>query len=189
MEGSSALIPHPPKLISKAPNQMKTQTLLKILALTESSNLNEAQVAHEKLQIYLVRFGLTLDDLLDNAPVRGIYSFSSNLEKRLLFQVYAKVTNRPECSFEKINNKSIAFDLTPEQHNQVEGQYNFYKNTLKEELSVFFSAFIQMNGIYPEPSFEHIAEISEDDRERVTRVAKMGRGMTRHQYKKQLNQA
>lgn len=171
---------------------MKTQTLLKILALVDSPNLNEAQIAHEKLKIYLDRFNLTLDDLLEAVPVRGVYTFASKLEKKLLFQLYAKVTNRPECSFDKLNNKSIAFNLTPEQHNQLEGQYNFYKAKLKEELGVFFSAFIQMNGIYPEPSFEHFEhteEISDAEKERILRVAKMGRGMTCHQYKKQLNQA
>ena len=48
--------------------------------------------------------------------------------------------------------KEVGIDCTPVQYIEIVADYQFYREALEEEMSVFYSAFIQKNELFPPPN-------------------------------------
>ena len=101
------------------------------------------------------------------------------------FGCVGRYTKRPR--------KEVGIECTPAQYIEIEADFAFYSEAMKEEMELFYSAFLQKNGLFPPP--ELAAEPTEaekeewEDVERAWKIQSMMNGMDRHTRHKALEAA
>lgn len=91
------------------------------------------------------------------------------------------------------SRKKVGIKCTAAQYIEIEADFAFYNEAMKEEMELFYSAFLQKNRLFPPP--ELAAEPTEaekeewEDMERMWKIHSMMNGMDRHTRHKALEAA
>ena len=152
------------------------EKLRKLLALARQGVGGERRNAQSLLEALMEKHGVTLDTLEGERqklcwlrPSRT--PFGKKLFGQTLFAVVGKRTTWKSARF----SGSVGVDMTPAERVEFELRYAAYVPALKKELSVCYSAFVQINNIFHKDAAP--AEAGEIDQEEIERLVMAMRGM------------
>ena len=155
-------------------------TLRKLKAVAEGQgNVHEKQAALKKLAELESKYGLCTQDYIDDTISTHEFRHRNNREKRLLFQVCAKVLDNNELTTSrwrkgsKLVANTIGFDCTLAQKIEIDFLFDFYKRLYKREEEKLFEAFISKHRIWTE-SVEAIEVDPNDDEYRKMKIMMSG---------------
>ena len=172
--------------------------ILKLYALAERGVGGEAVNARRLLEQWLNRYGIRLADILAEENEKQWYEIKgANQEhyRKLLFNCYAKVTNRTEVTYKKTprGKKRIWLELTAYQYAELSAMFEWHKARLDKEMKRLkdeaTSAFIQKHNLFPETdneNDENIAPLTPAEMDRLRRVFSLMEGMDNESYVKML---
>lgn len=162
----------------------------KLLALAKHGVGGEASNAQRFLEKILAKNGLTMDDIEESEqkPHWVSLSFRSALEERLALQVISKVLDTAKFKIRrKPRSKNLWFELTASQHAEVVMHIAAMKPALKKHMDLAFSAFIQVNELFPErPSGNEESHLSRDE---INAIVSMMQGTERVAVRKGITNA
>lgn len=117
--------------------------ILKLHALAESGNTHEAMNARAMLEKWLLQYGLSLDEILEEKNEPRWYEFKarSSWEKKLLFQCYFMVKNVGKVSY-RGRSEIISFELTPYEFAEMTNFYEWHRKQLGKELKEMQKNFV-----------------------------------------------
>jgi hypothetical protein len=146
--------------------------LNKIQALVLRGEAGEQENAIVLMEKFLKEYNLSLEDLTNTEQVKAVkLPYADDFERRILMQIYGKVLNTDKVQV--INKEgNIVFLLTRFQEEQMRDLFRVYSKAWKEEVEMFFSAFVQKNEIFPETPPE---SDTPDDFESLTKLVNMMR--------------
>ena len=100
--------------------------LLKVKALAEAGISGEREAACAMLNRLMLKHGLPESGLSAEPKQQYSFSYENKFEKRILFQIYAKVTKQNRIRFRFPNNRSkrILLTLTPGQYQVMKKLYS-----------------------------------------------------------------
>lgn len=166
-----------------------------IKALAEKGVGGEKENAEALLKTMMEKHGITEADLEDAGSRTYWIKYKTEYERKLLFQLaYMHLGDGHAfgCvgAYSGRSRKKVGVDCTPAQYIEIEADYQFYREALEEEMSVFYSAFIQKNKLFPPPELttEQDGDKS-DDADRIEKMLAMMEGIDRHTRKKALGEA
>ena len=144
------------------------EKLGKVKALADRGEGGEKESAERTLAALMKRYGITEEDLEDTKATIHWIRYKTDWERRLLGQLaymhlgaghsfgcVGRYTKRPR--------KEVGVECTPAQYIEIEADFAFYSEAMKEEMELFYSAFLQKNGLFPPP--ELAAEPTEAEKE------------------------
>lgn len=166
------------------------EKLLKLLELSRRGVGGERQSAESMLNRMLAKHGMSMEDLesWDLQTIDTVFSFNTDMEKRLLYQIAFHVVNGDFDAF-IIGKKRRKLRMTRSQTAKVQVMYSVLARAMREELKIFFSAFVMKNRLYPDSAIRPEAEFSQDEIERMERVSRMASGINRAIVNKQIGGA
>lgn len=132
------------------------EKLGKVKALADRGEGGEKESAERTLAALMKRYGITEEDLEDKKVTIHWIRYKTDWERRLLGQLaymhlgtghsfgcVGRYTKRPR--------KEVGIECTPAQYIEIEADFAFYSEAMKEEMELFYSAFLQKNGLFPPP--------------------------------------
>lgn len=125
--------------------------LRKLLALAERGEGGEKDNAQRMLDNLLARHGLTIDDLIDERREIRWFPAGNKFDRLLAAQILAKVCNSLEIATYRSNKrrKQIGVEVTPAEAIEFELHYETLRKALAASLDDAFSAFVQVNRLFP----------------------------------------
>ena len=144
------------------------EKLGKVKALADRGEGGEKESAERTLAALMKRYGITEEDLEDTKATIHWIRYKTDWERRLLGQLaymhlgtghsfgcVGRYTKRPR--------KEVGIECTPAQYIEIEADFAFYSEAMKEEMELFYSAFLQKNNLFPPPDLA--AEPTEAEKE------------------------
>ena len=128
--------------------------LLKVKALAEAGSAGEREAARAMLDRLMSKHGLPGDGLREVPKQPYKFSYKNKFEKRILIQVYAKVTKQSTIRYRYLNKRSkrIMVDPTTDQYEEMKRLYSVYRKAFKKELervaSGLVDAFIHKHDLW-----------------------------------------
>ncbi|KPJ76023.1 MAG: hypothetical protein AMJ54_13230 [Deltaproteobacteria bacterium SG8_13] len=128
--------------------------LLKVKALAEAGSAGEREAARAMLNRLISKHGLEKAGFIEEPKQQYDFSYENKFEKRLLIQIYAKVTKQSTIRYKAPNKRSkrILVDLTEDQHTEMKKLYSVYRKAFKKELervaSGLIDAFIHKHDLW-----------------------------------------
>lgn len=168
--------------------------ILKLHALAESGNTHEAMNARAMLDKWLLQYGLSLDEILEEKNEVRWYQFKarSSWEKKLLLQCYFMVKNAHEVRY-KGRGEIVSFELTSYEFAEITNYYDWHRKQLGKELKEmqqhFVSAYIMKHGITSQDEGDTpVQPLTKEDIERIKNVLILMRTVKDTHYQKLLEQ-
>lgn len=160
----------------------------KLKALADRGIGGEKYNAERKLKELMRKHHLTMEDV--EGEKENYYEIKNiTSEKRLLFtQVCYHVLGKKYRERGQKRDKNIIYVLcTLAEGMEVEAKFNFFWKLYKDELSVFYEAFISKNDIYAtDVKSKNESDLSEEEFTKHMRVAAMASSIKKGQFQKQL---
>lgn len=128
--------------------------LLKVKALAEAGSAGEREAARLMLSRLMRKHGLPEGGLAEERKRPVHFSYSNKYEKRILIQIYAKVTKQGSIRYKSPGNRSkrIMVELTPDQHLTMKRLYSVYRKLFQKELdrvaAGLIDAFIHKHDLW-----------------------------------------
>jgi len=114
----------------------------KLKALAEQGVGGEKENASAMLQRLMDKHGITIDSISNDVKKRRWFTVKTT-QLKFLRQVVSSVIGGDYSYFVHPNVKSeIAFELTDAEYIEVEAKFDFYWRKYKEDMEIFYSAFI-----------------------------------------------
>ena len=153
--------------------------LKKIKTLAEKGFSGEREAAKSKLSALMDKYGITFDDLMDQECIDEKYHYRTRFEKKLLLLLAVMITDgRVKDYSRQRGGMIIKLRMTKAEHLEVAMLFNVYRKALKDELELFFSAFIQRHRIFPSsPTSDVRKSLTSEDIERIRRMVAMMQGI------------
>lgn len=175
-----------------------TDKLRKLLALAERGFGGEAENARRLLEEQLKKYGLTLEDLLDEGKKKRAFKYRNKDEMKLICHVFLAVLGSKNEEFREAtycsSAKRIDIELTDLQFAEISDMVGFYKKQFNKEkkrlMSEMFSAFISKHNLYdcdPSDEMRERADEQKIDRERLWRILTLSAGMEDVTYRKSIS--
>jgi hypothetical protein len=128
--------------------------LLKVKALAEAGSAGEREAARAMLNRLMRKHGLV--EVGSGIDLKQSYDFSyeNKFEKRILIQIYAKVTKQSSIRYRSPANRSkrILVELTESQYQEMKKLYSVYRKAFKKELervaAGLIDAFIHKHDLW-----------------------------------------
>jgi len=165
--------------------------ILKLQKLAEQGEGGEAQNARMAIEAIVNRYGLSLDEILnDNQEKMYKWTVKTAREKQLWRQCLGVVLNtwQPPCYQEKGNSYALLAKLTKLQYAEMSDMYAFHKANMereyKEMIENFTNAYFGKHSIYPASDVENHTD--NVDTERLKKIWKMQQMMDDKQYRKSI---
>lgn len=167
------------------------EKILKLQKLVEQGSEGEARNACIAIERLIERYGLSLDEILqDEQPKERFWIVKTTNEKRLFTQCLGVVldTWRPEVlSYGK--GTHIGAKLTKLQYIELDSMFRWYQSTMnndwKEIQNSFVDAFISKHHLYPTET-EAGAHSKSVDTKKLMRLMSLMGSMSDDKYHKQL---
>jgi hypothetical protein len=163
------------------------QLAKKLKELADRGEGGEKNSAEYHLNKLLEKHKLTLEDILEEK--RDVRMFKVSKEKEtLFFQIVGSVAGKEATRHHK-DRTSIWLNLTTTEYLEIDAKFDFYWRAYKEELGIFYSAFVQKNKLYCKPSKndeKDEKELSKEERDKLRRVFAMMDGIRHHSLNKQI---
>lgn len=143
-------------------NKKIIDKLNKLLRLAEQGIGGEKVTAKRMLDKILKKHNLTINDISDEVTEVYWFTYKGAIEKQLLMQIIFSVS--PEADQYKMKNSKTkrGVKLTKREMLDIELRFSVYKESIKEDIEMLVTAFIQKNHIYPEDDEKYAKEIGEE---------------------------
>lgn len=159
-----------------------------VKALADRGVDGERGNAAALLAVLMEKHGLTEADLEGAEISTHWIRYKTIYERKLLFQLaYMHLGSGHAFGcigrYTGRRRKEVGIKCTPAQYIEIEADYQFYRKALEEELSVFYSAFIQKNELFPPPGLAERLDSEQVDLDVITKMEAMMEGIehrTRH---------
>ena len=128
--------------------------LMKVKALAEAGTAGEREAARAMLSRLIAKHGLEKADYMEDPTLQYDFSYENKFEKRLLIQIYAKVTKQSTIRYTTPNKRSkrILVELTENQYLEMKRLYSTYRKAFKKELervaAGLMDAFIHKHDLW-----------------------------------------
>ena len=143
-----------------------------ILEMSRRGTKNEKVIAAKKLHLFLVKHNLDISDIDPANRDEYWFSYRTQFERKLLFQIEYMLTNNVEGFYYKLPGKrKIGFLLTKAEHIEMDRLYKFWRNELANEFERCFNAFVQANKIFGD-SAENVMDIDDDELRNIIEMAR-----------------
>lgn len=127
--------------------------LRKIEKLANCGVDGERKNAARMLRDLLFQHGLTLEDLSEENEKEYLINYRTTWEKKLLLQIYAKITGSSRIRYSKLKGKTgMFFKLGVTQYIDFMAMYDAYRPALKKEMETLFMAFVSKHNISAPPN-------------------------------------
>lgn len=159
----------------------------KLKALADRGVGGEKVNAEAKLKKLMQVHGFTMEDI--EGEKTEYHYFKVPVGSRQLFgQIAATVLGRDHDVFGvKKKKDQCAIKTTAALRIEIETKFDFYYTAYKNELSIFYSAFISANDLYPKDGAILDGDtLSKEERERLIKVQKLAEGIDAQKYLKRL---
>ena len=164
------------------------QLAKKLKELADRGEEGEKRSAEYHLNKLLEKHNLNLEDVLEEKREIRMFKISKEKEK-FFFQILASVIGKDSVKYKQLRTQ-IYVMLTMTEYLEIDTKFDFYWKAWKEELSIFYKAFVQKNKLYSKPSEnkkeEDEKEISPEERAELLRMFRMMEGMNNHSLNKQI---
>jgi hypothetical protein len=176
-------IPHTPKLNMDNLHDK----LRKLLTLAQVGIGGEKVNAQSRLEALMEKHGISLSDLeTENYTLEWFKADKSDYGKQLLYQTMRAVCGVRDYWTSKKRPGQHAMEMTKAEKIEIEIRYSAYLESLKKEMEICYSAFVQINKIFHKDSPP--ADPSETDEQEIKRLALAMMGMKPVPINKQLKQ-
>lgn len=170
------------------------QRIWKIQALVEKGYEGEAEAAKRVLDGMCRKYGLRIEDLLDQDKVerREFNVGRSKICLNLFVQCHAKVTGKKRMAFCRKSPSVISLELTAYQYAEILNMFNWHKSNLQKDLDnaqqLCYEAYVQKHGIYRERQEDEEKTDAPVDIDRLRKILIMMGNLNDNTYYKQLKQ-
>ena len=174
----------------------KAELLKKIKALADRGVDGERESAQTLLTRLMEQYGISETEIEEERRETAWFPYSQETERRLLNQIIYMVTGAGgfgcvgEYSGRK--RKKMGTECTAAERLEIEANYAFFKEAMKKELEIFYSAFANKNNLFPPADKvkpRSIEELSPEEKAYYAKVGLMAEGMERHTLRKALPRA
>ena len=163
----------------------------KLKALADRGIGGEKENASEILKRFLNKNGLTIEDL-ENEETRDFFVNIKSEDFPLFHQITAKVNREilvygefPKADIKKHGLKgNYIISCTSAEFIEIEAKNAFFQNLYKEEIKLFYSAFIHANdlGVDPDKNKERSARNTPEE----LRILALAKSVKKGDFKKQI---
>lgn len=161
-------------------DEKKRELLQKLYALAERGDRGERAAARRQLDKLLKKYNIDEAELAEESVELRYFSYKGDFEQKLLHQVFYKVTgeSRPIYRYKSGRGKYTqnAMECTKAEAVQIQIEFDFYKQLLKDEMEFFYRAFIQKHKIFGTDMLPN-ASSPELSREQLFRMSMLINGM------------
>lgn len=174
------------------------EKLEKVRTLAERGVGGEKESAERTLAELMERYGITEEDLEDTRASTHWIRYKTEWERKLLHQLaymhlgtghsfgcVGRYTNRPR--------KEVGVDCTPAKYIEIEADFAFYSEAMREEMELFYEAFLQKNHLFPPPELAREPTEEEElagmDLTRAAKLQSIMGGLDHHTRHKALEAA
>jgi len=161
--------------------------LRKLQSLAERGMFGEKEVAQARLNEFLTKYNVSLEDLEPETIKDYWFAYNKALpyNEKLLGQVIYAVLG--ECKIYHYGRKhGVGVECTPSQAVEIETMHTFYYEVLRKEMKLFFDAFLHKNDIFPPDEKKGNVKTKRDDADIKQMLAMMGT-IEKHHVRKQLS--
>jgi hypothetical protein len=139
------------------------------------------------------KHGISMDVLEENEEKKHTFIVEKD-DYKMWRQIVSSVLGDASISFFANNRrgkraKTYFVLCAPDKAIEIQAKFDFYNNIWREELDVFYSAFVQKNKIYKKASEKDEyddKELTPEEERRLWKMMNMMEGMDRHHFVKQL---
>ena len=184
----------------KLPDESVLEKLKKIARLAEQGCKGEADTARRLLEKQLAEYGLTMEDILDDAKQTRTFRYSNKQEFRLFMAVIVHHFGSKSEEFEtaRVNKrgKELHVELTDLDFADFAPEWDYYRQSLARELrkteEAFLVAFVNKFALFDITPKESAGtdgdKMSEKDLERIRRALGLISSIEANPYRKLLGQ-
>lgn len=174
-------------------NQEKYESLvsriLKLQKLVEQGEAGEAANARAAIETIVNRYGLSLDEILQDEGKKNYYwTLKTAREKHLWRQCLGTVLNTWNPRIGEKGNMVVA-ELTKLQYAEFKDMFDFHRSNMeheyKEMISTFESAYFGKHNIFPVDGVEEHTD-NKMDRAKLLRIIHMQQAMENKSYRKSI---
>lgn len=162
--------------------------LRSLKTLADRGMPGEKENARILLERVMKKYGITEQEIDDQAKEYHTISYTSIWERKLAHQIAHMVTGGYEVYTSSVKNDRNVYVLcTKAEFVEIKSNYEFYKRALKKDMEIFYSAFVQRNELFPENGeIKDPDDMPPEERERTLRMLMMSQAMERHKKLKEL---
>ena len=130
--------------------------IAKLQNMVERGNLYEARIAKTKLEALLDKYGLTIEDALDEQLEEFSYKVRDKYNRRILMQIFAMVRQSGGVAYwiQKGKPRTIWLKLTKAEHVEISELYDYYKKAFRKDIDDLHAAFIHKHRLLAPASGE-----------------------------------
>lgn len=162
----------------------------KIKRLADEGDPGERENAKSALERYLLKKGLSAEDILD-VPMQEYSVVITKETEKLMKQVIASVIGQPAVRGRYKRGRTVFFKSTYAEYIEIKDRFAHFWVAYQNELELFYSAFVQKNHIYANPDLDDNKEdeaMTPEEKARIWKILQMMEGLTPETYFKKLNQ-
>lgn len=179
-------------------NNKALELAKKIYELTKRGIDGEKENAVLQLEKIMSKYNITMEDLESERIEMYAFKFDWDfyLSRKLLIQIiYMVLGENVRGNFYKNTKEKylIYVKCTSQQKIEIEALYTFFKNNFKEDLKLFYEAFLDKNHLYPEIGLteEELNALHDPEeilkrKQRAFKVANIMNGLEKHTFNEQL---
>jgi hypothetical protein len=165
----------------------KIELAKKLKALAEQGIGGEKTNANEMLMAYMEKHGLSLDELENDQINEYDFEIDGHDDIQLFAQIAYSICGKDSNCYARNGIEGRVFSkMTYFQKVEIEMKYDFYSKLFKDELEIFYSAFIQKNRIFPEGNVTDVNDLTDEERAKVNRILEMSESITKGEVRKQI---
>jgi len=133
-------------------NEKLKLRLMKLLALSESSNKHEASNAQRRIEALCAKHNVAIEDLISEDEKVSTYWFryDCKLTKSVLINTVWKATNISTMYRSGARQRQVGVECTKSQAAEIELWWSVMRAAFKQHLEDTTKAFIQANDLYGE---------------------------------------
>lgn len=163
------------------------QRIIKIHELSIKGIDGEKDNAKRQLSVFLKKYNLTCDDLLEKPKKLYVFKFSSTAHRKLLFQILWSVLGNGWGAFILgATTKSVTMSLNQVDYADIKVKYDVYRRDFDLKLDEFFSAFILANDIYHAEDVVTAKAETLEEKQKSMRIGRIAFGIEKSEINKRL---
>ncbi|MCI7099530.1 MAG: DUF2786 domain-containing protein [Lachnospiraceae bacterium] len=150
-------------------DEKKQNLIRKLQALAERGVGGEQETARRKIAELMAKYDIEEMDLSEEKVEVHDFQYHGEFEERLLCQVIyknAEMSDIYKKSSGKGSRNTYFIYCTKSQAVQIQIEYDFYRDLWKEEIDLFYKAFVNKHHIFPE-SAEFKNTLSKEETKRL----------------------
>ncbi len=165
-----------------------TELLKKIKALADEGVGGEKDNAQAQLDKLLKKYGITVQDLEDNAEHERRFTYKTEEYKYFVWQILGSVLGSVEMEKRgvfKVGTNKIAIDLTETELIEIKEKLDFFWFKYKQAKEVFKHAFFLKNNLLSDAGGDY--DPTPEQREKAKKAAQLAKGLEAEEFRKSLN--